>query len=240
MKEKKCTKCKEVKRAVEFYKNKSKHDGFSTECKECSNKISKERYFLNHDAEKQKRRNDYIKNKEAYIARARKRWAEKKDEINEYRRTDPDYRERTRKLNRIWREKNIDKAREQAKRSQRKNRARRNKYLRDRKVTDIRFKLDCNMASAISGTIKGKTGHGWQKLLGYTSQDLAEHLEARFTPEMTWDNYGSYWHIDHIIPKVHFTYTKKTDKTFLECWSLKNLQPLEATENIRKGTKLMV
>ena len=55
---------------------------------------------------------------------------------------------------------------------------------------------------------------------------------------MTWDNYGSYWWIDHIKPRSLFKYEKPEDKEFKECWALKNLQPMEKIANIKKGNKI--
>lgn len=63
-----------------------------------------------------------------------------------------------------------------------------------------------------------------------TYQDLIKHIEKQFDDKMTWDNYGSYWHIDHIRPKCSFK-----GNEFKECWALSNLQPLEAIENFRKS-----
>lgn len=53
---------------------------------------------------------------------------------------------------------------------------------------------------------------------------------------MSWDNYGE-WHIDHKIPDCKFNYISVNDKEFQKCWALKNLQPLWAIENLRKGSK---
>jgi len=60
---------------------------------------------------------------------------------------------------------------------------------------------------------------------------------------MNWKNYGSYWHIDHIIPQSVYQFVNlKTKKENLDeiqkCWSLRNLRPLEKIENIKKGNKL--
>ena len=52
---------------------------------------------------------------------------------------------------------------------------------------------------------------------------------------MSWDNYGE-WHIGHIIPKVFFKYKSTDDIEFKYCWSLDNLQPLWAKDNLRKKT----
>ena len=54
---------------------------------------------------------------------------------------------------------------------------------------------------------------------------------------MSWDNYGSYWHVDHIKPKSLFHYNNSENPEFKKCWALENLQPLEKFENIRKRDK---
>jgi hypothetical protein len=50
---------------------------------------------------------------------------------------------------------------------------------------------------------------------------------------MSWANYGSFWHIDHIIPCAAFDPSKPNHLKW--CWHHKNLRPLPATENIDKG-----
>jgi len=101
-----------------------------------------------------------------------------------------------------------------------------------------------NLHSTISKRInetllKGmKAGRPWETLVGFTIDQLMQHLEKLFTPEMTWDNYGSYWHIDHKLPVAVFNFERPGDIDFHICWSLKNLQPLEARENLSKGAKI--
>ena len=68
-------------------------------------------------------------------------------------------------------------------------------------------------------------------MVSYSFQKLKEHIESQFTPEMSWDNYGEYWEIDHIIPKNLFNFSDFTDKQFQICWSLANLRPLEKSLN---------
>lgn len=48
---------------------------------------------------------------------------------------------------------------------------------------------------------------------------------------MSWNNYGTYWEVDHIIPKNLFSYLSPKDKDFKLCWSLENLRPLERNKN---------
>ena len=64
------------------------------------------------------------------------------------------------------------------------------------------------------------------------------HLEASFTDGMTWENYGTYWHVDHIVPLSAHNYKSAEDIDFKKAWALGNLQALEASQNLAKGAKL--
>lgn len=75
-------------------------------------------------------------------------------------------------------------------------------------------------------------------LLGYSCGDLTRHLESKFLPGMSWENFGE-WHIDHVKPLALFIITSDHDAEFREAWSLKNLQPLWAIDNLRKGAKYL-
>ena len=83
-----------------------------------------------------------------------------------------------------------------------------------------------------------KTSSAWKKL-NYTPKQLKEHLEKQFDDKMNWENYGSYWTIDHIIPQSKLLFETFDDENFIKCWSLENLRPLEKIENIKKGNKII-
>lgn len=83
-----------------------------------------------------------------------------------------------------------------------------------------------------------KARRGWQGLVGYTIDELKAHLEKQFKPGMSWDNYGSCWHIDHIAPRAAFNFSTPEDIDFKRCWALSNLRPLEAEKNWKKGSRL--
>jgi predicted transcriptional regulator len=75
--------------------------------------------------------------------------------------------------------------------------------------------------------------------LPFSIQQLKEHLESKFDEKMNWDNYGSYWDVDHIYPQSLLQYDNMQHENFLKTWSLDNLQPLSKIENIKKSNKLM-
>ena len=84
---------------------------------------------------------------------------------------------------------------------------------------------------------KRKNGQPWEKLVGYTLDDLVQHLERQFKRGMTWENYGRKWSIDHIVPVTAFAFTSADDPQLKACWALTNLRPLERIANIKKGGK---
>jgi len=72
-------------------------------------------------------------------------------------------------------------------------------------------------------------------MLGYTKEDLRDHIEKKFKDGMSWENRGK-WHIDHIVPIKHFLDNGIDDPKIIN--SLSNLQPLWAEENLAKSSKV--
>lgn len=69
----------------------------------------------------------------------------------------------------------------------------------------------------------------------YLGSDLSfirEWISAMFTNGMTWENYGSLWVIDHIVPFRMFDIFKEED--LLLCWNYRNLMPLLDADNGKK------
>ena len=91
-----------------------------------------------------------------------------------------------------------------------------------------------------SRAVTGKDDAGFiASDLGYTVEQLRAHLERQFSARMSWSNYAGNlpyrtkkktWHIDHITPKSRFA-----ADDLKGAFSLANLRPLWATENMRKG-----
>jgi hypothetical protein len=128
-----------------------------------------------------------------------------------------------------YRENNIDKIR-QIKRD----------YERNRKASDPLYKLISNFRTAIYQVLKESNvekNKSYFDILGYTPEELINHLEKQFKDDMTWDNYGI-WHVDHKLPITSFDIQEMGDEEFMKCWCLDNLQPMWGEENIRKSNKL--
>jgi hypothetical protein len=68
---------------------------------------------------------------------------------------------------------------------------------------------------------------------GCTSDEYRAHMEKQFTKRMTWDNYGTYWHDDHIRPVASFDWNDPEQRR--QCEHYTNKQPLEAKKNIDKS-----
>jgi hypothetical protein len=99
-------------------------------------------------------------------------------------------------------------------------------------------KLSDAISRHVNHSLHGLKGYRhWEKLTGYTTEQLREHLEGQFYDGMSWDNYGS-WHVDHKIPVSVFNFTTAEDIDFKRCWDLKNLRPMWAHDNLVKWAKI--
>ena len=159
-----------------------------------------------------------------------------------------------------WREKNKDYMSEKSKNWYEKNKEYRKEYYnkwraenpekwreskrnyeRTRKANDPLYKLIANFRTAIYQVLKEnnieKNGKYFE-ILGYTPEDLINHIESKFSEGMSWENYGDF-HIDHITPISSFNIQEIGDNEFMRCWELENLQPMWADENIRKSNKII-
>jgi hypothetical protein len=82
---------------------------------------------------------------------------------------------------------------------------------------------------------QNKVGCSWERLVGYTVQELKAHLEAQFESQMSWDNYGRQgWTIDHIIPVSRFLLQLQEPMELRRCFALSNLMPRWHTSEIAR------
>lgn len=107
-----------------------------------------------------------------------------------------------------------------------------------RSLSDNRRKFDKNINSAVYRSIKTDRRGNWERILNFNLDQLKQHLQKQFTTKMSWENYGKYWWVDKIIPRVAYNYQNIKNNEFHKCWSLKNLRPLSKYECARKGSKV--
>lgn len=105
--------------------------------------------------------------------------------------------------------------------------------IKERKMFDPAFRASSALRTRLCGLVR-KIG-ARSISLSLSCEALRAHLEPQFKPGMTWENYGSAWHVDHIKPCALFDFTKPEEAA--ACFALSNLQPLWAAENIRKSDK---
>lgn len=136
-------------------------------------------------------------------------------------------REKYNKTTNEWRKKNKGRLKE-----------RQRKYMREYRKKSLSYRLRENVGHYIrkhllnNNDVKQKT---YKNYLGCTIKEYRIYLEKLFTPEMNWDNYGSYWEIDHIKPCSSFDLTIKEEQ--LKCFHHTNTQPMYWKNNREKSNK---
>jgi hypothetical protein len=205
---KKCSCCKKLKKLKSFGRDQSKDDKLNSRCIKCCRKQNKKSYKKHKQKILKKGRDKYKENPEIKLLA-----------IKTYRKTE---KGRLANSNRV-------------KKWSKKNRHKINKYIKLKCTIDIEFKLKRYLRTRLYGALKKqyKTGSA-VKDLGCTIAELKQHLESKFQPGMTWDNYGK-WHIDHICPLASFN-LKDREQLLIVC-NYTNLQPLWAKDNIQKRDK---
>lgn len=230
-KQKVCKECKKEKN-IDLFRKRVKGDRTSYEpyCLDCENKISK-----------RSSKGRYIKNKQWYKDYRAKNW----DEINEYnknynkehaeelkaKRNTPEYREKQNLRQKRFIEKN-----------------------KNNPQFCIRKAFTLYIRNCLLYNIKDEEDLCF-KYLGYTVQELRDHLEKQFklpgNEWMSWNNWGRYrikgwndnnsstwkWQLDHIIPHSKFNYSSMEDEDFKKCWALSNLRPYSAKQNLLDGNR---
>ena len=216
-----CNICKIEKSISEYHKNKNRKDGLSSNCKICAINRSNAYYKNNKNIilEKNKKNKSKYnkvyrdKNNEKEKERFRKYYYENLDKIKE------------RQL--LYRENNQEKLKLLQRKSKQKNKEK-NKE-KNAHIISWRTLLN-NSLKRFNTKKESKT----IEMLGYSAQDLKEHIESKFLEGMSWSNRGE-WHIDHIKPVSSFDKNEKMSVVN----SLDNLQPLWAKDNLSKGSKII-
>jgi hypothetical protein len=238
MEKKICVKCGVEKEISNFYFRKDTGN-YRNNCSECSRKKSKNWYEENKTTDEYKKyMSDYTNNNKEKKAEYYKEWSKiNKDKITEARDkwvlNNPD---KVKKSRQKYKENNRDKINEQGKEYYKNNKEA--CYQRNKKIiyhkydTDPLYKLKFNLRKLINNSIK-RQGYGKISksfiILGCEFEQFKNHIESKFEPWMTWENYGGVpeslnqrWDIDHIIPVS----SAKDESEIVKLNHFTNLQPL--------------
>ncbi len=108
-------------------------------------------------------------------------------------------------------------------------------YQRRMRETSDLFRITNALRARVYAAVRkqyGKKAHGTMALIGCSIELLRAWLQSKWKPGMTWENYGTHWHVDHVIPVVEFDLRKEGQQ--LQCFHYSNLQPLWKRENLVK------
>ena len=113
------------------------------------------------------------------------------------------------------------------------NKKKRNERENIRRQTDVNYKMAINLRNRMRKAIRtGQKAGSAVEDLGISIEAFKMYLAEQFEDGMTWENYGTLWHIDHIEPLRCFDLTNRDQ--FLEAANWMNLRPLWAIDNLKK------
>lgn len=115
------------------------------------------------------------------------------------------------------------------------------KYSNDkkRKLRDPSVRIAQLLRTNLNCLLKGKAKTGFALThLGCTVGELKTYLEKQFITGMSWDTYGTSWHLDHVISLSRFDLTNRFDLARAAHYT--NLQPLPPQKNFEKAASIIV
>lgn len=229
-----CTGCSLEKGFDSYSKNKRNKDGKEAKCKECM----KLKYNQNKETNKisvkkwREKNPDYMKQ----YGQSEKSKAYHKQYYKEH---SQEYKDRKKE----WRAEHPEREKETRAKYNKENKEKLNEYHRKwketKRNTDVNYRLQSNLSRRIryelNTLLQGKKAKRTTEYIGCTIDDLKLHLEKKFVSDMTWENYGSAWHIDHILPCSSWNFQDSFECAC--CWNYRNLQPMFASENQSKNDR---
>lgn len=203
-----------------FGRNKNFSDGLQPVCKSCRSAANKKSFEKNPD----KKKEYYLQNKQRINIANNKRYQETKD-----------YRK-------ILYHENKDKylAAQARSRKNRKENGRANEAEKNRKATDVNYRLSQAGRDRRRHALKAQSANSairFIESLGCSISEYKKYLESKFQTGMTWANYGfgnGRWQIDEIRPCASFDLTDP--EQYKQCFHYTNTQPLWACDNLKKGS----
>ena len=115
------------------------------------------------------------------------------------------------------------------------NKEKRNEYRVNKYNTDEQYRLRELNRDKLYKFFKGKR-NTVADIIQLDYQSYIKWIEFQFDSDMTLDNYGTYWEIDHTIPLSSFNLLDEAELREAMHWT--NLRPLKKEHNKSKFTKV--
>jgi len=224
-----CLNCDKRKPALEFYESKTAIDGLRSWCKSCTKAAMRTWHAKNREAVSSNHRKYYNRNRAEILARQRSR----QKAIREYNR---DYYQRNRDKELVRQRGYYESHKEEISRKKRSDHSRQvgRKWRQKQSESNPQYRIARNLRTRLYMAIRNGTKQGSAvRDLGCSLSGFMAYMHDKFEPEMTWENYGSEWHIDHIRPLSSFDLTDR--EQIKQACHYTNLQPLWKSANLRKG-----
>jgi hypothetical protein len=241
-----CKECKVEKDISEFYL-KSNSKPKASYCKSCygimyKTKYDKEYYENNKERFKENYKNwCEVNDRTEY---RKKYWTDNSDFLKvkqkKFRENNKELvAERKRKYYESLSSVKKEELRERKRKNYHKNKQKSKKleYVTEKLKNDDFFKLKFNIRSLIRNSINRKFTTKSKKtieILGCSFEEFKLHLESQFDEKMNWENQGTYWYLDHIIPIS----SAKTEEDVYRLNHYTNFQPLYWEDNLKKSNKI--
>lgn len=213
-------------------------------------------YYLNNKEKfKQKNKEYYLNNKEKLNKQKKEYNLNNKEKRKQYnKKYQLNNKEEIKQDKKKYRIKNKEKINKKDRKRRLENKDKINLRSKNRIKSDPTYKLRCYVSVSINKFLKSighsKNNNSILNYLPYTIEQLKNYIESLFEPWMNWKNHGVYkvniwndndqstwvWQLDHIIPHSTFNYISMDCEEFRKCWSLENLRPYSAKQNILDGT----
>jgi hypothetical protein len=217
-------------------------------CGDCNLEKSLENFTYRKDTEryesrccdctKEYNRKYYLKNKEKLINNSNLYYRENVEKaLMQGKKYREDNIEIIKKRKSDYHIKNVEKIREKTKNWRKENKEKRNQSERERRKNDTLHKLVHYLRVRTNFYIKKMNitkSNSSLKIIGCSPLFLKEYIENQFIQDMSWEKFGKYIHIDHIIPLS----SAKTEEELFKLCHYTNLQPLWAEDNLKKSNKI--
>lgn len=216
--------CKEHKLLSLFNKNKARKDSYNNNCRVCCKSI-----YQNNKSIILERNKKYTQDNIGAIKEYRKNYRlANKDSAKEYHSNYyNENKERLLKNAKKYNLKNLESVNDWKREYEREQMLNNPVYLFRKRVRTL---IGNSFKRACRGVYK--KGKKTEDILGCDLYTFRDYIETLFKPGMSFGNYGE-WHIDHIIPLAN---AKNIEEIVLLNY-YKNLQPLWAIDNLKKGSK---